>query len=148
MRVREAGPQDVPAVSEIEAALFGADSWSTAAVAEELGAARQALVALDGDADVVGYAVVAVAGELADLHRIAVVPAHRRRGVASALLAAARAGAREAGATRMLLEVAATNEDACAFYAAEGWSELDRRRAYYRDGDDALVMSIDLQEPA
>jgi ribosomal protein S18 acetylase RimI-like enzyme len=45
-----------------------------------------------------------------------------------------------AGATQVLLEVSSTNHAALAFYAAEGFTTLDRRRRYYRDGSDAVVM--------
>ena len=41
----------------------------------------------------------------------------------------------------MLLEVSAGNAGARAFYAAEGFVEIDRRRRYYRDGSDAVVMA-------
>ena len=40
----------------------------------------------------------------------------------------------------MLLEVSAANGSAIAFYTAEGFAEIDRRRRYYRDGSDALVL--------
>ena len=41
-----------------------------------------------------------------------------------------------------LLEVAATNDAALRLYAAEGFTEIDRRRRYYRDGADAVVMRL------
>ena len=41
---------------------------------------------------------------------------------------------------RMLLEVRADNTAALAFYAAEGFVEIARRRRYYRDGTDAVVL--------
>ena len=34
----------------------------------------------------------------------------------------------------------AFNAAASAFYAAEGFAPIDRRRRYYRDGSDAVVM--------
>jgi ribosomal protein S18 acetylase RimI-like enzyme len=87
-----------------------------------------------GDGAVVGYVVVRVGPDVADLHRIAVAPAARRRGLARRLLA-------EVGPLpRLLLEVSADNDEARAFYAAEGFTELARRRRYYRDGSDAVVM--------
>jgi ribosomal-protein-alanine N-acetyltransferase len=49
----------------------------------------------------------------------------------------------------VLLEVSETNAGARAFYAAHGAVELDRRRRYYRDGSDALVLQLplDTEEP-
>lgn len=141
MTVRPARAGDVADVAELDRHLFGADAWSTAQVEEELvGERRSAWVAGD---PLVGYAVTLRVGdpvELVDLQRIAVHPDHRRRGLARALLAAALADAADRGADRMLLEVSADNPGALAFYAAEGFAEIDRRRGYYRDGADAVVM--------
>ena len=41
----------------------------------------------------------------------------------------------------MLLEVAESNVGARAFYAAHEYAEISRRRGYYADGDDALVLA-------
>jgi [ribosomal protein S18]-alanine N-acetyltransferase len=136
VRLRAATLEDAADVHALERRLFGVDAWSARSVDEELtGPRRMALVACEPR--VVGYLVTAVAGDVVDLQRVAVHPGHRRRGVARALLAAA---VRQADADRMLLEVSELNEAALAFYAAEGFTEIDRRSRYYRDGSDAVVM--------
>jgi len=136
MRLRPAGAADARAVHDLEERLFAAEAWSPQSVREELtGPRRVALVACDPD--VVGYVVTAVAGDVVDLQRVGVHPSHRRRGLAHALLTAAL---EQAEADRVLLEVSEVNEAALAFYAAEGFTEVDRRRRYYRDGSDAVVM--------
>jgi ribosomal-protein-alanine N-acetyltransferase len=142
MTLREAEAGDVAAVVDLERALFGADAWNEAQVREELaGERRQAWVVGD---PVVGYAVTLAAGDVVDLQRIAVHPDHRRQGLARRLLDAAVGAARTAGADRVLLEVSAGNSAALAFYAAAGFVEIDRRRRYYRDGTDAVVMRLPL----
>jgi ribosomal protein S18 acetylase RimI-like enzyme len=40
----------------------------------------------------------------------------------------------------MLLEVSERNESAVAFYVAHGFTRIDERPRYYRDGSDALVL--------
>ena len=143
MRLRPAEPGDVAAVAALEATVFAGDAWSEPLVREELtGPGRRAVVADDGG--VVGYAVTLRAGDLVDLQRIAVQPALRRQGLARRLLGQLLAAAVEDGAGRMLLEVAAGNDAARAFYAAEGFEEIARRRRYYRDGSDAVVMQRSL----
>jgi len=133
--LRPATSVDAPAVHGLERELFGADAWSEDSVREELtGPHRVALVACDPD--VVGYVVTMSSGDSSDLLRIGVRASHRRRGLARELLAAVRTE------ERMLLEVGADNSAALAFYAAEGFVELDRRRRYYRDGSDAVVMEL------
>ena len=48
------------------------------------------------------------------------------------------------GAERMLLEVRVDNDDARAFYAANGYAEIARRPRYYADGAAAVVLERDL----
>ncbi len=143
MIVRTALPTDVPAVTALEASVFGPDAWSAASVTEELtGPRRRAWVA--EDAEVVGYAVSSHAGDVVDLQRVAVSPSARGRGVGSTLVTTLLDAARSDGADRVLLEVADDNAPALALYARHGFAEIDRRPAYYRDGRDALVLALTL----
>jgi [ribosomal protein S18]-alanine N-acetyltransferase len=140
--LRPADAGDVRGVRALERLLFGADAWSAASVREELtGPRRTALVVCPPNGEgpaVVAYVVTAAAGDVVDLHRVGVHPDHRRRGLARRLL-------REVSTDEpMTLEVSARNDEACAFYAAEGFVPVGRRPGYYRDGSDALVM----QRPA
>ena len=141
-------PGDTAAVTALEQGLFGADAWSEAAVAAELtGPDRQAVVAVE-DGTLVGYVVTLQGPDVVDLQRIGVDPRRRRRGTATALLDAVLSRAGDTGADRMLLEVSAGNAAALAFYAAAGFVEIDRRRRYYRDGSDAVVMRRSLRRAA
>jgi len=133
VNLRPATGDDAGAVHALDAALFGLDAWSAGAVAEEV-AARRCVLATDDDGAVVGYLVTAPAGDVLDLLRVGVEPACRRHGVGRALLGTLPV------AVRVLLEVSEANHGAVAFYAAAGFTAIDRRRRYYRDGTDALVM--------
>lgn len=134
---RPATRADLAAVTGLEETVFGVDGWSESSVAEELtGPDRRAVVACDEHGTVVGYAVLRRAGDVADLQRIAVRADHRRHGVARALLALLADGFED----RILLEVAEHNTAALSLYAAEGFVQIDRRRRYYRDGADAVVL--------
>ncbi len=127
-------------MAALEAVVFENDAWSVGQVREELAAPeRIGTVALVGQ-EVVGYAITWQSGDSVDLQRIAVSAAHRRHGIATALLAEVSRRACEGGAHQMLLEVSAANTAALRFYAAEGFAEIDRRRRYYRDGADAIVL--------
>lgn len=139
--IRAARVSDADAIVALEDEAFGPDAWSPAQVAAEFaGATRHVLVA-ERDGRVIGYAAIAVAGDIADLTRIVVAEASRRLGIASGLLATLHEAARQAGAERILLEVAETNVDAVVFYKAHGYAEISRRRSYYANGDDALVFA-------
>jgi ribosomal-protein-alanine N-acetyltransferase len=142
--LRPAGPDDVAALAALETALFASDAWSEAAMRDELVApGRHGTVAVT-DGRVVGYAVTRCSDDVADLQRIAVHPHHQRRGIAGRLLEEVLDHAREQGAGGVLLEVSAGNVAALAFYAAAGFVEIDRRRRYYRDGSDAMVLRRNL----
>jgi ribosomal-protein-alanine N-acetyltransferase len=93
---------------------------------------------------VVGHAVASVVADVAELQRIAVSAGHRRRGLAGALLDEVVALAVRARADRILLEVREDNAAALGFYAAHGFTEVDRRRRYYRDGATAVVLQRSL----
>ncbi|WP_296605510.1 ribosomal protein S18-alanine N-acetyltransferase [Nocardioides sp.] len=142
MTVRPAGPDDVSAIAALERSCLGADAWSEGLVREGVTGALPTIGYLVAEADgrVVGHATVSVVGDIAELQRIAVDPAYRRRGLASDLLDATIALARGGRADRLLLEVREDNGGALSFYAAREFVEIDRRRRYYRDGATAVVM--------
>lgn len=141
--IRPAGAQDLDGIVEVEKIAFGVAAWTAAQIVPDLAVGR-ILVAMSEEA-VVGFATIAVAGETADLIRIAVVDSARRTGVGSRLLAAGHARATVAGADRILLEVAEANVAAQEFYRSHGYAEVSRRRRYYPDGDDALVFCAPLR---
>jgi len=140
--VRTATVADVDAIAASEADNLGADAWSHALVVEGVAGRLPTvhyLVAEEGHR-LVGHAVASLAGDVAELQRIAVAGDRRRGGVATALLDAVLALAADGGADRVLLEVREDNADALAFYAVRGFVEVDRRRCYYRDGAAAVVL--------
>ncbi|RAI57221.1 ribosomal-protein-alanine acetyltransferase [Roseicella frigidaeris] len=94
-----------------------------------------------------GFVLARAAGGEAEILTLAVRPPARRRGLGGALLAGALAGAVARGAAAMFLEVAAGNAAARALYAGQGFVEVGRRRRYYPDGSDALVLRRVLTGP-
>jgi ribosomal-protein-alanine N-acetyltransferase len=142
--VRPATPGDTDAVVAVEQDCLGRDAWSRALVAEGVAGRLPTVSYLVAGEPVAGPAVVSVAGDIAELQRIAVTPGERRTGVATALLAAAVDTSRRAGADRMLLEVREDNAGALSFYAARGFVAIDRRPRYYADGATAVVMRLPL----
>ena len=78
-----------------------------------------------------GFAMVRSVADEAELLLLAVDPAFRRRGVATALLRAVIADAAAAGVADLHLEVRAGNE-AVTLYMAQGFTKVGERRGYYR----------------
>jgi len=140
-----AGPALAEALAAVHAAITevpGWEPWGQAAIAKQL-----ILPGVFGLLHPAGGMVLArVAADEAEILTLAVHPAAQRRGVGSALLRAATAEAAGRGARAMFLEVAAANGPACRLYAAHGFVVAGRRRTYYADGEDALVMRALLPE--
>jgi ribosomal-protein-alanine N-acetyltransferase len=82
-----------------------------------------------------------VQGEL-EILNVAVAPVFRRRGVARELMRHVLDRSRRQGLERAFLEVRVGNEGAIALYRAFGFCPLAVRKAYYPDGEDALVMEL------
>lgn len=140
--IRRASDGDAAALGALEAELFGVGAWPPT---DLLAQARRAWVAVDGTA-VVGYVVTGPGGDVVELLRLGVRPDRRRHGLGGRLLRAALDDARaDPEAERMLLEVGEANAAATALYARHGFSVIDRRRRYYPDGEDALVMQRTLR---
>ena len=143
-RVERAEPALLPRLHAIAVQSFDSP-WSEGAFAEEFGSPDASLwVARDGAGEVRGYLVAQRALDEVHVLSLAVEPATRRRGAASALLAAALAAERARGARIAHLEVRASNPAALAFYAHAGFRSVGRRRRYYPDGDDALLLAAAL----
>jgi len=75
---------------------------------------------------------------------LAVAPDARRRGIAKALLEAACGEIRLRGGNAMFLEVATRNSPALELYRRIGFVEVGRRRRYYADSSDALVLRMNI----
>ena len=95
-----------------------------------------------------GFALIRSIADEAELLTIAVAPEARRAGIGRVILGRALDAARQRGAARMFLEVAADNTAAIALYQTGGFAQAGRRRGYYRRPDgsraDALVMNRNL----
>ncbi|WP_166133809.1 GNAT family N-acetyltransferase [Nocardioides ochotonae] len=144
--IREATLADLDAVADLEVDNLGADAWSPGLIEQAITDEHASLhvwVAEDEAGAVVGHAVAAVV-DVTELQRISVAATHRRTGVATALLAEVLRTAERAGVERVVLEVREDNAGALAFYLAHGFTELARRRAYYRDGTTAIVLAREL----
>jgi ribosomal-protein-alanine N-acetyltransferase len=80
-----------------------------------------------------------------ELENLVVANQHRRRGLASQLLQALIATARQRQLERVLLDVRESNQTARALYKTVGFQENARRKAYYsQPPEDAILLSLSL----
>ena len=132
-------------VEEIEKICFD-DPWSRKILEESLAAENTAaLAALAEDGAVSGYIFFTAILDEGGVDNIAVLPAARRQGVASALLEAFHSYGRTHGLTNLFLEVRPSNAGAAALYRKMGYKEVGRRKNYYLDPkEDAIIMKLEL----
>lgn len=142
--IRPATVADAGAIGSMELECFGREAWSNTLVLDEVESDRTSVLVSEIAGLIDGYGSISVMDEVADLHRIAVLPASRRHGTARVLLAALADRARGLGATRMLLEVADDNAAATSLYRSSRFVTISRRRRYFPSGSDCLVMQASL----
>lgn len=130
---------EAAALAELHASCFAAP-WSESEFAALLG--QPGVVAL-AEAD--GFILIRIAADEAEILTLAVQPAARRRGLGRRLVESGARAACAGGADRLFLEVAEDNAAARALYAAAGFVEAGRRRAYYPRPEglaaDALILA-------
>jgi ribosomal-protein-alanine N-acetyltransferase len=128
-------------LAALDAALF-VPPWNQQTYAALLGnPAVRAWVARDATDTPVAMLCVQTVADEAEVYRVGVLPAARRRGIARRLMAAAAETLRAAGIRRMFLEVRAGNGPATALYASLGFAPCGRRAGYYSAPvEDALLL--------
>jgi ribosomal-protein-alanine N-acetyltransferase len=137
---------DAAVLARVHAGAMG-EAWSEADFAALLAGSGVCALAAVGDVDPIGFVLWRTAGEEAEVLTLATTPAHRRLGVATAMVCGAIAAAAAAGAQTLFLEVAEENLPALALYARLGFAMVGRRRGYYvkgADRTDALVLRREL----
>ncbi|WP_372470419.1 ribosomal protein S18-alanine N-acetyltransferase [Nonomuraea aurantiaca] len=142
VRLRQMAEADLPAVMAIERDTFPLDAWSEAMLRGELAdqpRTRHYVVALVGQ-EIVGYAGLAAAADQADVQTIAVVQPHQGTGIGGAMLAELLAEAGRRAVREIFLEVRADNPQAQGVYEHFEFEVIGRRRRYYDDGTDAIMM--------
>lgn len=146
--VRKAGPDDVEAIIAIEARAFGPASWGAAAIRDGVGAPYvEAIVGGLADRPPQGFALWRRLGDEGEILSLAVDGPSRGRGLAKALLAELILSAEAGRVGALFLEVDAGNAPALGLYARAHFRQVGRRRRYYRNGADALVLRRAISAP-
>ncbi|CAB4529780.1 MAG: ribosomal-protein-alanine N-acetyltransferase [Actinobacteria bacterium] len=143
---REANAFDLSVFVSLDKELFPYSPWSASQYKEEFSSpTRHFVVAIDETESIVGYAGVFAPGAVeADILTVGVVPAHRGKGIAKALMALITDWAKAQGSTAMMLEVKTDNHEAIGLYESLGYSTLNIRKDYFGAGLNAQVMRLEL----
>jgi len=144
MLIRAASAADIPALRALDlASPFGArwtDSHYQSFFAPD--STRHLVVAVEAEGTIIAYLVASGVGKEWELENVVVSPEHLRRGIGRALIEELLGRLRSESVSRLFLEVRESNTAARALYASLGFSETNRRTAYYSNpAEDALVLS-------
>ena len=98
-----------------------------------------------------GY-IVAEIDQLSGFNRghilsLAVSRINRRKGIGHQLFSALIEIFKNRECREVILEVRVSNNSAKVFYQKHNFREIKRSRKYYEDGEDALVMILNLEDP-
>lgn len=143
--IRPLTTSDAAAVREMELRCF-TDPWSADAIESTLADESVSSVgAFAADGTLIGFGMVYVAADEADIANIAVDPDRRRAGIGRAMLRTLVSLAAARGAAGAYLEVRRSNAPAIALYTSAGFETLGVRKNYYHSPkEDALIMGADI----
>ena len=138
MQFRKAVMQDVDAIWEIEQSVFSSP-WSRDQLAHELVANPNAgHWVLDDGGSIIGFIMSYIVQYEVQIINIAVRLSHQYRGYGKRILSEFLSQFYKN--TYLFLEVRESNLPAYQLYSHFGFEQIDIRRKYYYDGEDAIVM--------
>ncbi|OGR82847.1 MAG: ribosomal-protein-alanine N-acetyltransferase [Elusimicrobia bacterium RIFCSPLOWO2_01_FULL_54_10] len=138
--------EDVPDLVAIDRSWEGS-RWNRAAFERELNLPMSLALVADRGGAPVGFGVMWVVTETAQLLEFAVSPAHRRQGVGSGLMKSLMDAARARGCEKMELELHEGNFPAQSFYEKMGFEIKGRRRRFYDMGQGRMCDAILMERP-
>jgi [ribosomal protein S18]-alanine N-acetyltransferase len=149
--MRPATENDLDEIAAIEASAFPVP-WRREFFAGELRDSNRYHRVLErqlpGSPRLGGYLFAVTLFDEFHVNKIATHPAVRNEGHGARLMNDAISAARSQVASSVILEVRLSNAPAIRFYSGFGFIEIGRRRRYYKDGEDAIVMMLPLLDLA
>jgi ribosomal-protein-alanine N-acetyltransferase len=137
--VRTFEVRDAQAVEQIAKRCPQAAGWSPESYRELDGHGQSAWV-VEANGSVCGFLVARTVMEQAEILNLAVDPASRRAGNASALIRESVAEFQRLGIETVFLEVRESNLAAISFYQGHAFGRTGRRPGYYQHPPEAAVL--------
>ena len=139
---------DVGAMADLHAAAFPApDAWSLNALSELMSLPTTRALGMSEEGQLQGMLIVQFVTGEAEILTMATAPIARRRGLAGQLLSELEQRLHPPGLTKWLLDVAADNVGAIAFYEKCGFQVDGRRSNYYKRLEGKRVDAILMSKP-
>jgi len=143
LTIRAMSESDLDEIIAIEKKSF-ADPWSQRLFRETLLFPHSVNFVLESPGgEVVGYLNLYLIAQEGHLLNLAIHPAWRRQGLATAMLAHTIQYLRQRQALQLFLEVREKNQSAIRLYRKLGFEVVGKRKKYYAEtNEDALVMQL------
>ena len=143
LTIRVMCESDLEEILTIEKTSF-ADPWSPRLFRETLLFPHSVNFVVESpDGGVIGYLNLYLIAQEGHLLNLAVHPAWRRQGLATAILAHTMDHLRQRDALNVFLEVREKNQSAIGLYRKFGFEVVGKRKRYYAEtNEDALVMQL------
>ncbi len=134
--------EDIPIVVALERVLFP-EPWTENMFRKEIEDHFFSFpwVLQDSDGGVIGYIVLWIILEELHIATIGVSPEWQGKGLGKLLMAWALFWGKEMGAEVATLEVRPSNKVAVSLYSGLGFQVVGRRKKYYTNKEDALIMT-------
>ena len=145
LQLRPMSVNDLPAVAALESESYvGAahTPWTEHMFYDELSQPGRSWWVAHDLGTIIGFAGGQLAGDDFEVTDVVVARDRRRQGIASRLVSRICYDAHVLNAATASLEVDEKNAPARAAYASLGFEEVGRRRAYYGEGHDALILKV------
>lgn len=143
----QANKDDLIELSSLEAEIFS-DPWGKEILAHYLEVSekdKSTYVLFDEvDDKILAYVIIQTLYDEMEIMRFAVVPNRRREGLGKKLLKLLTSKAAELELKKIILEVNSINYKAINLYKSLGFIEVGRRKNYYKQGEDALLMDLNI----
>ncbi len=137
--------QDLPAVLEINRENFTSDAWSKSAFEREFQLEYSHKYVLELDDEVIGYSVVWVIHDTANLMNFAIKKDYWGRGYGKMLLSFLIENLKDK-VSHIALDVRKSNMRAIRLYRSLGFQIVGERPRYYSDGENAYQMILNVNE--
>lgn len=146
VNIRPASKEDLKELFRIEQLCFDTESFSRRQINYLVNHSSGFFFVLTEDEKIAGFIVLLKRKNSAGMriYSLAVSPEFRGKKYSASLLGKAHELALKEGKRFLSLEVSENNEAAIQLYQKFGFKVTGKRKAYYKDGSDALLMEFEI----
>lgn len=148
MEIRPSKESDIPQIFLLESRCFS-DPWSQKILRSTLREEDCFFLTAEENGRICGYLNATHILDELSIHRVAVLPEYRRKGVGTAMLTRMMEFCQDKGLKQIFLEVRQSNLNAQRLYSRFGFEQVGERPHFYQNPDETgLVMRAWVPSPA